>query len=70
MYSAGKVDEFELKDVCFQFMINVSRQGNNVKIKTVFKNKFAEIAILSFCKANDNTPEKQLLEVFCKKKCF
>ena len=37
MYSAAKVDEFEMKDVCFQFMINVSSQGNNVKMKLYLK---------------------------------
>ena len=37
MYSAAKVDEFEMKDVCFQFVINVLRQGNNVKIKLYLK---------------------------------
>ena len=33
MYSATRVNQFEMKDTCFQFVINVSRQGNNVKIK-------------------------------------
>ena len=33
MYSAARVNQFEMKDMCFQFVINVSRQGNNVKIK-------------------------------------
>ena len=27
------VYQFEMKDTCFQFVINVSRQGNNVKTK-------------------------------------
>ena len=33
MYSAASVNEFEMEDTCFEFVINVSRQGNNVKIK-------------------------------------
>ena len=30
MYSAAWVNQFEMKDKCFKFVINVSRQGNNV----------------------------------------
>ena len=30
MYSATRVNQFEMKDTC---VINVSQQGNNVKIK-------------------------------------
>ena len=37
MYSATRMNQFEMKDTCFQFMINVSRQGNNVKIKYSFE---------------------------------
>ena len=33
MYSATRVNPFEMKDTCFQFVLNVSRQGDNVKIK-------------------------------------
>ena len=33
MYSAARVDQFEMKVTCIEFVINVSRQGNNVKIK-------------------------------------
>ena len=28
MYSAVRVNQFEMKDTCFEFAINVSRQGN------------------------------------------
>ena len=31
-YSAARVNQFEMKDKHIQFVINVSRQGNNVKI--------------------------------------
>ena len=33
MYSATRVNQFEMKDTCFQFLINVSRQRNNVKLQ-------------------------------------
>ena len=33
MYSATRVNHFEMKDRCFHFVINASPQGNNVKIK-------------------------------------
>ena len=37
MYSAARVNQFELKDMCFEFVINVSQQGNNVKMKLNLK---------------------------------
>ena len=37
MYSATRVNQFEMKDTCFQFVINVSLQGSNVKIKYSLK---------------------------------
>ena len=40
----ARVNQFEMKDKCIEFVINVSRQGNNVKVKLIFKNEFAEIA--------------------------
>ena len=33
MYSPRRVNQFEMKDTCFQFMINVSPQGNKVNMK-------------------------------------
>ena len=30
MYSAAWVNQFEMKDTCFEFVINFSRQGNNL----------------------------------------
>ena len=33
MYSAARVNQLKMKDTCFEFVISVSRQGNNVKIK-------------------------------------
>ena len=43
MCSAAMVNQFEMKDTCFEFMINVSWQGED---KIEFKNKFSEIAVL------------------------
>ena len=37
MYSAARLNQFEMKGTCFEFVINVSRQGNNVKIKLNLK---------------------------------
>ena len=33
MYSAASVNQFKMKDTCFELVINVSRQGNNLNIK-------------------------------------
>ena len=56
MYSVARLNQFEMTDTCFEFVINVSRQGNNKKIKLNFKNKFGEIAVLIFCEINDSAP--------------
>ena len=56
VYSVARVNQVAMKDTCFEFVINVSRQGKNVKIKLNLKIKFAEIADLIFCEINDNTP--------------
>ena len=37
MYSAARLNQFEMKVMCFVFVINVSQQGNNVKIKLNLK---------------------------------
>ena len=37
MYSTARVNQFEMKDKCIEFVINVSRQGNNVRIKLNLK---------------------------------
>ena len=39
MYSAVRVNQFQMKDTWFEFVINVSRQGNDVKIKYELKIK-------------------------------
>ena len=45
-----------MTDTCFEFLINVSWEGNNVKIKLNLKINFAEIAVLAFCEITDNAP--------------
>ena len=40
MYSAAAVNQFEMKDTYIEFVINVSRQGNNVTIKSNSKINF------------------------------
>ena len=37
MYSATRVNQFEMKDTYVELAINVSRQGNNVKINLNLK---------------------------------
>ena len=44
MYSAAaRVNQVELKDTCFEFVINVSGQGNNAKIKLNLKIKLQRL---------------------------
>ena len=61
MYSATRVNQFEMKDMCFQFVINVSRQGNNVKIKYNLK---INLQILQSClvlSRHIHNPVKQVI---------
>ena len=51
MYSAARVNQFEMKDRCIEFVINVSRQGDNVKIKLSLK-----IICRDCVEINDKTP--------------
>ena len=37
MYPATRVNQFKMKDTCFEFVINVAEQGNNVEIKLNLK---------------------------------
>ena len=47
MYIAARMNQFEMEDTSFEFVINVSRQGNNVKVKLNLKR--TEISVLMFC---------------------
>ena len=56
MYSAARVNQFEMKDTCIEFVI-VSSQGSKVKIKLHLNiNLQRQTAVLIFCEINDNTP--------------
>ena len=37
MHSAARVNQFEMKDKCIEFVINISQKGNNVKIRLNLK---------------------------------
>ena len=37
MYSAARVNQFQMEDTWFEFVVNVSREDNNVKIKLNLK---------------------------------
>ena len=50
MYSAARGNEFEMKDACFEFVINVSWQGNNVKLKLNLKINLQRLESLYFVK--------------------
>ena len=39
MYLAARMNQFEMEDMSFEFVINVPRQGNNMKIKLNLKIK-------------------------------
>ena len=41
------MNQFEMEGTSFEFVINVSRQGNNVKVKLNLKR--TEISVLIFC---------------------
>ena len=51
MHSAARVNQFEMKDKCIEFVINVSRQGNNGKIKLNLRMNLQRLR-----GKNDNTP--------------
>ena len=53
MYSAARLNQFEVKDTCFEFVINVSPQGDNVKIKLSLKINLQRL-VLIFYEINDN----------------
>ena len=61
MYSTARVNQFEMKDTCFEFVNNISRQGKNAKIKYNLKIKYAEIAVQIFCELNGKRPKFHLV---------
>ena len=61
MYSAARVNQFEMKDMCFQFVINVSRQGNNVKIKYNLKINLQRLQSCLVLSRHIHNPVKQVI---------
>ena len=52
MYSAARLNQFEVKDTCFEFVINVSPQGDN-EDKLSLKINLQRL-VLIFHEINDN----------------
>ena len=50
MSSVARLNQFEMKDTCIEFVINVSPQGNNVKIKLNLKIKLQRLQSSFFVK--------------------
>ena len=86
MYSATRVNQFEMKDTCFQFVINVWWQGNNLKMKYNLKINLQRLQPCLVLSRHIHNPEKQVIwsvlqnsrrlntgNYFCKKlplRCF
>ena len=61
MYSATRVNQFEMKNTCFQFVINVSRQGNNVKIKYNLKKNLQRLQSYLVLSRHIHNPVEQAI---------
>ena len=61
MYSAARVNQFEMKDACFEFVINVLRQGNNVKIKYNLKINLQRLQSCLVLSRHIHNPVKQVI---------
>ena len=61
MYSATRVNQFEMKDTCFQIVINVSPQGNNVKIKYNLKINLQRLQSCLILSRHIHNPVKQVI---------
>ena len=61
MYSATRVNQFEIKGTCFQFVINVSRQGNNVKMKYNLKINLQRLQSCLVLSRHIHNPVKQVI---------
>ena len=60
MYSATRVNQFEMKDTRFQFVINVSQQGNNVKMKYNLKINLQRLQSSLVLSRHIHNPVKQM----------
>ena len=61
MYSAARVNQFEMKGTCFEFVINVSLQGNNVKIKYNLKINLHRLQSCLVLSRRIHNPVKQVI---------
>ena len=61
MYSATRVSQFEMKDTCFHFVINVARQGNNVKIKYDLKINLQRLQSCLVLSRHIGNPGRQII---------
>ena len=61
MYSATRGSQFEMKDTPFQFVTNVSRQGNNVKIKYNLKINLQRLQSCLVLSRHIHNPVKQVI---------
>ena len=61
MYSATRVSQFEMKNTCFQFVTNVSRQGNDVKIKYNLKINLQRLQSCLVLSKHIHNPVKQVI---------
>ena len=60
MYSATRVNQFEMKDTCFYFVIKISRQGN-VKIKYNLKINLQRLQSSLVLSRHIHNPVKQVI---------
>ena len=61
MYSARRVNQYEMKGTCFQFVINVSRQGNDVKMKYNLKINLLRLQSCLVLSRHIHNPVKQVI---------
>ena len=59
MYSATRVNQFEMRDTCF--VINVARQGNNVKIKYDLKINLQRLQSCLVLSRHIDNPVRQII---------
>ena len=60
MYSATKVNQFEMNNAFFQFVINVSWEGNNAKIKDNLKMNLQRLQSCLVLSRHIHNPVKQV----------
>ena len=61
MYSATRVNQYEMKGTCFQFVINVSQQGNDMKMKYNLKINLQRLQSCLVLSRHIHNPVKQVI---------